>query len=245
MFALRILGREAAALGHVLRFDLVSLVLVMMVAGAVAVPAVGLTALSEAPDDRPATEREAPSPPTTAPPALAFAFAETDSGEPVAFDSCDTLSVRYDPIGEPYTAAKDIAEAVRQLSVALDRPVGFQDQGSTDGPTIAVTWVPTSTHLPGDPGPDTVGTGGFTSIDSRIISGTVTLSADADLAPGFGPHSWGIIYLHELGHAVGLAHVQDPDEVMHPSIVPNRPATYGPGDLQGLGELGGPCEHPQ
>ncbi len=39
MFALRILGREAAALGHVLRFDLVSLVLVMIVAGAVAVPA--------------------------------------------------------------------------------------------------------------------------------------------------------------------------------------------------------------
>ncbi|MDP9497989.1 MAG: M10 family metallopeptidase domain-containing protein [Actinomycetota bacterium] len=45
--------------------------------------------------------------------------------------------------------------------------------------------------------------------------------------------------LHELGHLVGLAHVEDPGQLMHPQ---GRIAAYGAGDLRGLAAAGsGPC----
>ncbi len=46
--------------------------------------------------------------------------------------------------------------------------------------------------------------------------------------------------LHELGHVLGLAHVDDRHEVMYEKGV--RISDYGPGDLKGLKILGsGPC----
>jgi len=46
---------------------------------------------------------------------------------------------------------------------------------------------------------------------------------------------------HELGHLVGLAHIPDSGQLMNPDGVKGL-ATYGPGDLTGLNQLGkGPC----
>ncbi len=246
MVALRILGREAATLGRLLRVYLLAFAVLMAVAaGAKALPATRIPAIGDSGDSRSTSVGQVPQPPTTPSPPGVFAFAQTHGGKPVAFDPCDTVSVRYQSDGEPYPASEDIAEAVHRLATAIGRSVGFQTGGSTDGPTIVVKWVSAPSQLPGEPEPDTVGTGGFTSIGSTITSGTVTLAADAGLAPGFGTGSWGVTYLHELGHAVGLVHVQDTGEVMYPDVVPTRPAHFGPGDLQGLAELGGACERPQ
>ena len=44
------------------------------------------------------------------------------------------------------------------------------------------------------------------------------------------------IYIHELAHLLGLAHVDDPNEIMY-YMADN--SQYGPGDLQGLSLLGG------
>ena len=46
--------------------------------------------------------------------------------------------------------------------------------------------------------------------------------------------------LHELGHLVGLDHVDDPNELMYPRAAERT--SYGPGDLKGLALLGAiPC----
>ncbi len=46
--------------------------------------------------------------------------------------------------------------------------------------------------------------------------------------------------MHELGHVLGLAHVEDPTQLMSPTN--NGQVTYADGDLTGLAKLGaGSC----
>jgi hypothetical protein len=63
----------------------------------------------------------------------------------------------------------------------------------------------------------------------------ITISARDD-----GYVEWRAIIMHELGHLVGLGHVNDPGELMAQE---NTGQTdLGPGDRQGLAEAGkGPC----
>jgi hypothetical protein len=81
------------------------------------------------------------------------------------------------------------------------------------------------------------GGGGF-----AMVAGTIAFNVEhTELSQGFGARSWGEAYLHELGHLVGLNHVDDPTQMMNPSI-PDIPARYGAGDLAGLARLGsGAC----
>ena len=43
------------------------------------------------------------------------------------------------------------------------------------------------------------------------------------------------VVMHELGHVLGLAHVDDPGELMYPSVTRT---SYGSGDIEGLAKLG-------
>ncbi len=81
---------------------------------------------------------------------------------------------------------------------------------------------------------------------AQITRGYVVLDADADadFVAGFAPErgllgarpARGRLLLHELGHAVGLAHVEDDRQVMHPRVR-RTDGTWGEGDLAGLQAL--------
>ena len=78
---------------------------------------------------------------------------------------------------------------------------------------------------------------------SWLVTGSVVIDgADmAELMDGpNGPDAVRAVILHELGHLVGLDHVDDRDELMYPEHIAQR--TFGPGDRAGLAELGsGEC----
>ncbi len=75
----------------------------------------------------------------------------------------------------------------------------------------------------------------------HYVTGRIVLDRDV-FAAHVGertPYAQAIID-HELGHVVGLAHVDDPEELMNADNVGQL--SYGPGDLQGLARLGAvPC----
>ena len=93
----------------------------------------------------------------------------------------------------------------------------------------------------------TAGLAGGSTMDvgsTRVyVSGVVVLDAP-DLTEGLNVgdrEGVGGVIRHELGHLVGLDHVDDPAELMHPEGV-RGVVTFGPGDLTGLAQLGrGQC----
>jgi hypothetical protein len=108
--------------------------------------------------------------------------------------------------------------------------------------------------------PEVAGVGGAyytpgrteSGLDALVIRrGMVVLDATrtSTMARGFGAARGGTtgrLLLHELGHAVGLAHplIDDADQVMYPRLTA-RTAAWGGGDVAGLHAVGasGGCLH--
>lgn len=203
-----------------------------------------------APPSPPATTM--PGPADTPLPRVAAAvdpsnFLNDDAGHPIRWDACGPIDwlVRR---GSGPSDARQIAErAVDELAAATG--LTFRFAGTTDSlirdasdgaaaRTLYISWA-TPQEVPALEGP-VVGIGGSSyMVRSDGIpeptSGSAVIDASAGLASGFAPGaSEGAVLLHELGHVVGLAHVDDPRRIMFPSTTPGLPATYQPGDLAAL-----------
>jgi len=183
-----------------------------------------------------------------------------DEGRPARWDPCTPISYVVQTGWAPEHGRRDLADALARLSAASG--LRFLDEGDTDEmpysarpayqperygerwAPLLVGWVP--------PGATDLGLGSgvqgvslSVAVSNRggpsLVSGQVVLDADHRLASGFGPGTTdGEVLLHELAHAVGLGHVQDPTQVMYPQTT-NSESAFGAGDRKGLAAVGAPA----
>lgn len=197
-------------------------------------------------------------------PGTSYAFQHTvveDGREvPVAWSPCRPVHVVVDPTGAPADFEAQVRVALDEVAVAtglvlVDDGLAVEppslDRASFQPGRYGDRWAPVlvgfadAATVP-DLAGDVAGIASVQMIESGLsrnallVTGTVYLDTEL-LVPA--PGRTGLEYLpvlrHELGHVVGLAHVDDPTQLMNPTTgVP----TFQSGDLTGLAELGrGDC----
>ncbi len=186
-----------------------------------------------------------------------FRHVDADSGEPVRYDACNSIHYVINPDLAPPGGIEDVHTAIEETSKASG--IQFVYDGETDEQPLAqreayqpdrygerwapilIAWAPTLV-MPENPSVEAAGLAGSEfrtndDGDSVYVTGSATFNASTDLASGYAGQTWGQVIVHEMGHVVGLDHVEDPMSVMHPRVT-LRPAAWGDGDRRGLWELG-------
>jgi hypothetical protein len=189
-----------------------------------------------------------------------FAFLERmGDGSPVRWNPCQPIHYVVNASHAPPGSIADVHEAVDRISRATG--IVFVYDGLTDEEAstrrnafiperygdrwapVLITWSdPTTSDIPFATA-DEVASGVATPLlpnsspEEVYVSGWVALNMDDPNPPGFAlPNEQGPVLLHELGHVMGLGHVQVAGELMQGSG--GGVVDLGPGDREGLRRLG-------
>ncbi len=224
----------------------------------------------EKPRDRPTPGLEAadvplgvPQPPPADGGAYAFTSLQADGVTPVAYDPCRPIHYVVNGLGAPVDGEQLVHAAVARIAEAtglrfvhdgasdepllVDRPVYQPERYGDRWAPVLIGWL-TEQEEPALAG-DVIGQAGSAGVSlgggpTVYVTGTVALDAP-QITPVLerrgGRAIVEAIVLHELGHLVGLAHVDDDGQLMYPEVQPEV-TDLADGDLTGLARLGaGPC----
>ncbi|HEX3539536.1 MAG TPA: matrixin family metalloprotease [Acidimicrobiales bacterium] len=200
-------------------------------------------------------------PPTTAPPATTPATSPARTAAPV------TTAPRPVVVPTPPAPApRVVVPSAAPPAVVASTPTGGTGSAS-DFALIGYRWNPCSVITVNSTGPDVSGIvselASITGLHLQMVSGAAQINVQwGAVPPGgeIGLTAWravgkwlttaGIVvsnqaqpYLatvlrHELGHALGLAHAAQGNEVMYPTVGSGSPTDYQAGDLAGLHAVG-------
>lgn len=190
----------------------------------------------------------------------AYRFLAVDpDGAPVRWNPCAPVRYVVNLAGAPYgTSLQDVQAAFDRVTDGSG--LTFELVGETDEPAVPERapvhperygggWAPVlvawtdAGQVPGLAG-DVVASAHAVPVGDPAVyvSGAIYLDRAHDLRSGFGRgRAWGTVLIHEAGHLIGLEHVDDETEVMHPGGERSRPSAtvrWGVGDREGLRLLG-------
>ncbi|MBI1352086.1 MAG: matrixin family metalloprotease [Actinomycetales bacterium] len=205
-------------------------------------------------------------PPMTGAPSASFRFENTraDGVAPVTWSPCRPIHYVIRELHSPPGGRQALLQAIATVAAATG--LKFVDDGATDEPPsgqrepyqperygdrwapVLIAWA-TPEEVP-DFGVDIAGEAGAVRVttpsgDSTYVSGVVYLDPAkyTQIAARSGQAVADSVILHELGHLVGLAHVNDQNQLMWPRGNLAGLTTYQAGDAAGLRSLGsGPCQ---
>lgn len=185
----------------------------------------------------------------------AYQFVAKVNGVPVHWNRCRVIDYRLSTSKAPAHALQQLKHAIRLMHKGSGLKFKYLGRtkiipGNTTkypGKTrLVVGWstAKKSTVL-ASTGGYAAGVGSATWMSTgEIVQGSVVLNRAVKLAPGFGAGpkygeqgTIGQLLMHELGHAVGLAHVKDDRQIMYPELT-RKVAQWGAGDLNGLAQIG-------
>lgn len=180
-----------------------------------------------------------------------YAFVVTTSnGDPVGWNHCEPIHYVVNPSGAPGDWENTVEDGIDEISDVSGFRFAFD--GTTeersfdqrladpqDPPPVLIAWADAS-EVPDLEG-STAGIGGSTPVRSggrvRFVTGIVVLDTGAyDRMEVTGETTAErLILAHELGHVLGLDHVDDIGELMNAEYVGQ--SGFGPGDREGLQQL--------
>lgn len=182
-------------------------------------------------------------------------------GSPVGYDPCRPLHYVVNPAGMPPGGLQMIRESVQAVSQATG--LAFEEDGVvTEAPTTArdlvqlesygnrwapllIAWSEEDSYplLGGNIAGVAGGAWVTVAGSERLVTGQAVLDTEAFADMLSRPGGYELarsVVMHELGHVVGLDHVDDPNQLMFQST--NDVLSFAAGDLQGLAAVGsGPC----
>jgi hypothetical protein len=162
------------------------------------------------------------------------------------WDPCKPVTWYVNYANAPASARDDVPAAIAKVVAAtgLDLRYGgetavTQASQLPNKPTATANAAIVITFQPLGGGIGGLGGGSLTVVGGIpvVFSGTATINSSMSWRAGFGGYnSLGTVLLHELGHVIGLGHIESEDQVMYPMLTGF--ADFQSGDLAGLAELG-------